>query len=203
MKHELRPIRSQSEEHKKLFSLINRVDVTSLMMAHDKQMSGKATGIDRITKVEYGENLIPNLKDLIGRMKAFKYIPQPVRRVYIPKANGKLRPLGIPAYEDRLVQSVMADILNEVYEPRFLDCSYGFRPNRSAHDVVRFINEKVMHGNFKWVVEADIKGFFDNVNHKTLTMFLANDISDPNWNWDVGAEFRISIKKPELQGLRP
>lgn len=181
MKHELKPIRSQSEEHKKLFSLINRVDVASLMMAHDKQMSGKATGIDRITKEEYGENLIPNLKDLIGRMKAFKYIPQPVRRVYIPKANGKLRPLGIPAYEDRLVQSVMADILNEVYEPRFLDCSYGFRPNRSAHDVVRFINEKVMHGNFKWVVEADIKGFFDNVNHKTLMMFLANDISDPNF----------------------
>ena len=69
----------------------------------------------------------------------------------------------------------------QVYEPRFLDYSYGFRPNRSAHDVVRFINEKVMHGNFKWVVEADIKGFFDNVNHKTLMMFLANDISDPNF----------------------
>ena len=181
MEHDLMPIRSQSEKHKRLFTLINRVDVSNLMMAHDKQMSGKAAGVDGVTKEKYGENLISNLKDLVARMKAFKYIPQPVRRTYIPKANGKLRPLGIPAYEDRLVQSVMAGILNDVYEPRFLDCSYGFRPNRSAHDAVRFINESVMHGNYKWVVEADIKGFFDNVDHKTLMMFLEHDIGDPNF----------------------
>lgn len=181
MEHDLMPIRSQSEKHKQLFTLINRVDVSNLMMAHDKQMSGKAVGVDGVTKEKYEENLIPNLKDLVARMKAFKYIPQPVRRTYIPKANGKLRPLGIPAYEDRLVQSVMAGILNDVYEPRFLECSYGFRPNRSAHDAIRFINENLMHGNYKWVVEADIKGFFDNVDHKTLMMFLEHDIGDPNF----------------------
>ena len=181
MKQDLMPIRSQSEKHERLFSLINRVDVASLMMAHDKRVLGKAADVDRVTKEEYGANLIPNLKGLIERMKAFKYIPQPVRRVYIPKGNGKLRPLGIPAYEDKLVQSVMADILSDVYEPRFLDCSYGFRPGRSAHDAIRFINQQVMFGNFKWVVEADIKGFFDNVDHKILMLFLKHDIGDPNF----------------------
>ena len=83
--------------------------------------------MDKVTKEEYGENLQENLEDLLSRMKRFSYSPQTVRRGDIPKANGKKRPLGIPRYEDKLVQGVMAGILNEVYEPRFLDCSYGFR----------------------------------------------------------------------------
>ena len=163
MEHELKGIRDLSIKYERLNTLINRVDAASLLIAHDKQSRRKAVGVDRVTKDQYAQNLIGNVKDLIGRMKRFEYKPQPVRRTYIPKANGKLRPLGIPTYEDKLVQAVMADILNDVYEPRFLDCSYGFRENRGAHDIVRRINRAVMFEGVNYVLEADIKGFFDNL----------------------------------------
>lgn len=181
MEHALKPIRYQSEKHKKLTTLINRINARSLWEAHVKQERRKATGVDGVTKDEYAKELPENLQSLVERMKRLDYIPQPVRRTYIPKANGKLRPLGIPAYEDKLVQSVMADILNEVYEPRFLSCSYGFRPERSAHDVVRGINQAVMTRHVNYVLEADIRGFFDNLDQKWLIKFLEHDIADRNF----------------------
>lgn len=134
-----------------------------------------------MTKELYAEHLMSNLENLVDRMKRFEYIPKPAKRVYIPKPNGKLRPLGLPAYEDRLVQKVMADILIELYEPRFLDCSYGFRPGRSAHDVIRYIDSTVMHKGVNYVLEADIKGFFDNLDQDWLMKFLQHDISDKNF----------------------
>jgi len=160
---------------------MNRVNEASIKEEHRKQARKKATGVDGVTKAEYGERLDENVKDLIVRMKRFSYKPQPVRRAYIPKANGKLRPLGIPAYEDRLVQGVMADVLSDIYEERFLDCSYGFRPKRNCHDVVRYINQTIMTRKVNYVLEADIKGFFDNVDHDWLMQFLAHDIADKNF----------------------
>lgn len=131
--HELKEIRYQSRTYARLETLMNRVNETSIKEAHRKQIQNKAVGVDGVTKAEYNEKLNKNVADLINRMKKFSYKPQPVRRVYIPKADGKLRPLGIPAYEDRLVQSVMAEILIDIYEERFLDYSYGFRADRNAH----------------------------------------------------------------------
>lgn len=157
------------------------VNEQSLMVEHRKQSRRKATGIDGVDKAQYDENAEENIRGLVERMKKFQYKPLPVRRTYIPKANGKLRPLGIPAYEDRLVQGVMANALNEVYEARFLDCSYGFRPERSAHDVVRYINQTIMIHRVNYVLEADIKGFFDNVDHEWLMKFLEHDIQDKNF----------------------
>ena len=181
MEHELKDIRYQSQTHKKLLSLINRVNPTSLMIAHEKQKRQKAAGVDGVVKTDYDEHEEDKVVALTKRMKAFEYVPRPVRRTYIPKTNGKLRPLGIPAYEDKLVQSVMADILRDVYEPRFLDCSYGFRPGRGAHDVLREIDRRVMKGRVNYVLEADIRGFFDNLDQKWLMKFLEHGIADRNF----------------------
>ena len=181
MEHELKGIRYQSEKYAKLTTLINRVNEESLKEAHCRQKVGKAAGVDGMTKEEYERNLGENIKALVSRMKNFKYIPQPVRRTYIPKPNGKMRPLGIPAYEDRLVQSVMAEILSDVYEPRFLDCSYGFRPSRGAHNAVKYINQTIMTKKVNYVLDADIKGFFDNLDQKWLMKFLEHDIADKNF----------------------
>ncbi len=119
------------------------VNADALLAEHQKQSRRKATGIDNVTKDEYGANITQNIAYLLERMKLYQYRPQPVRRTYIPKGNGKLRPLGISAYEDKLVQGAMVNILSDIYEGIFLDCSYGFRPGRSCHDVVREINESV------------------------------------------------------------
>ena len=181
MEHELKDIRYQSRTYKRLETLMNRVNEETIKEEHRKQQKKKASGIDGVTKDEYGKELDKNVGELILRMKKLSYKPQPVRRTYIPKANGKLRPLGIPAYEDKLVQGVMAGILSDVYEERFLDCSHGFRPGRSAHDVVRYINQTIMTKRANYVLEADIKGFFDNVDHDWLMKFLEHDIADRNF----------------------
>ena len=180
MENERKDIRYQVMKGYKPTSLIHLVNKETLKEQHKKQICGKASGIDKITKEEYEANLEANLDCLISRMKKFSYKPLPVRRTYIPKLNGKLRPLGIPAYEDKLVQGAIADILNEIYECKFLDCSYGFRPGRNCHQAIREINQRIMINKVKYILDADIKGFFDNVNHEWLMKFLAHDIGDKN-----------------------
>ncbi|WP_270512857.1 reverse transcriptase domain-containing protein, partial [Holdemanella biformis] len=165
-----------SKRHPKLETLMYRVDKESLLRQHRLQKKDKAPGTDMVTKEVYQENLNENIDDLMHRLKSFSYKPQPVRRVEIDKGNGKKRPLGIPVYEDRLVQGAMADILSDVYEPRFLDCSYGFRPKRSTHDAIKVINDTIMYKKVNYILDCDIKGFFDNVNHEWLMKFLRNDI---------------------------
>lgn len=174
-------IREQSAKYSRVQNLMRNVNEETLMSEHRKQSRRKAVGADGVSKEQYDENAEGNIKELVQRMRKFQYKPKPVKRVYIPKANGKQRPLGLPCYEDKLVQGVMANILNDVYEPRFLDCSYGFRENRSAHDVVKLINQTIMRQKVNYVLEADIKGFFDNVDHDWLMKFLEHDIDDKNF----------------------
>ena len=181
MATKLNEIRQLSRRYPKLQTLINYVNYENLKDEHKRQTSDRAVGIDGVTKQMYGEHLDENLNNLLTKMKAFKYKPQPVRRTYIPKANGKLRPLGIPSYEDKLVQGVMARVLNEVYEPRFLDCSYGFREGRSVHDAIREVNQTIMTKKVNYILDSDIKGYFDNVNHNWLIKFLEHDIEDKNF----------------------
>ena len=140
--------------------------------------SNKAPGIDGVRKTDYAKELETKIQNLSSRLRRGGYRPQPVRRVFIPKASGGRRPLGIPTFEDRIVQDRMNRILQAIWEPEFLDCSYGFRPGRGAHDALRRVDQIVMQERTAWVVEADIKGFFTNVDHRWLIRFLEHRIAD-------------------------
>ncbi len=131
-------------------------------------------------KDDYAEGLDARLEDSVGRIRRLGYRPQPVRRIYIPKGDGRYRPLGMPSFEDRLVQDRLSRILQAIWEPEFCDCSFGFRPGRSAHDALRRVAEIITNGGTQWVVEADIKGFFDHLSHAHLMRFLEHRIADPN-----------------------
>lgn len=165
----------------KFTSLVHLLDEENLKRCHHELPAGKATGIKQITKEEYGENLDENIAKLVEKMKRKSYKPTPVRRTYIAKAGSKMkRPLGIPDHEDKIVQRGIAKILNAIYEPIFLDCSFGFRPNRSCHDALKILNVYIEERPTNFVVDVDIKGFFDNVSHEWMMKFLEHKIVDRN-----------------------
>lgn len=137
-----------------------------------------ATGVDRVSVREYEENLQGNIKNLVERLRGKRYRAKLIRRVYIPKGDGKRRPLGIPATEDKLLQTGVARILTAIFEQDFLDFSYGYRPNRSARDAVQDVTSTLYWERFSYVVDADIKGFFDNINHDWLIRMLEQRIDD-------------------------
>lgn len=156
------------------------IDAQALMKSHREMKPGKATGVDGITKETYEANLEANVENLEKRLKQKSYRPQPARRTYIPKDEKSMRPLGIPAYEDKLVQNALKKVLEAIYEQDFMDFSYGFRPERSMHDALRKLTEIIQYGKINYVVDADIKGFFNHVDHEWLIKFLDLRIGDPN-----------------------
>jgi RNA-directed DNA polymerase len=137
-------------------SLAHLINEEMLQTCHRAMNGKKVSGVDEVTKEEYGMNLDSNIKDLISRMKRQAYKPQEVRRVYIPKpGSDKKRPLGILAYEDKLVQTALVMILNAVYEQDFLECSFGFRPKRGCHDALKVLNKILNRKEINYVVDAD------------------------------------------------
>ena len=141
----------------------------------------RASGIDGVSWKEYGKQLDENLDDLVTRMKAKRYKPQPSKRVYIPKNDHETRPLGLPSLEDKVVQKGIARILGAIYEADFLDCSYGFRPGRDCHKALNVVDKTIMTRSINHVIEADIRKFFDKVSHEWLMKFLAHRIKDPSF----------------------
>jgi len=141
----------------------------------------RASGIDGVSWKEYGKKLDENLNNLVARMKAKRYKPQPVKRVYIPKNEHEKRPLGLPALEDKIVQKGISRILEAIYEADFLNCSYGFRPARNCHQAINAVDKTIMAKPINHVIEADIKGYFDNVSHDWMMKFLQVRIKDPSF----------------------
>lgn len=171
--------KARNEPEFKFTSLFHLMDAELLRGCFAQLRGDAAAGIDGKTKADYAENLEANLTALVGHLHRMGYRPQAVRRVYIPKpGSDKVRPLGIPALEDKLVQAGMTRILEQIYEQEFIEDSYGFRPKRGCHDALRALSETVESGRIEWIVEADIKGFFDNVDHDWLMRFLERRIGD-------------------------
>jgi group II intron reverse transcriptase/maturase len=160
-------------------SLYHLMDTELLRGCFKRLRPNAAAGIDRVTKAEYAENLEANLAELVKKLHRMGYRPQAVRRRYIPKPGStRQRPLGIPTMESKLVQAGLVRILEQIYEQDFLDCSYGFRPGRSCHDALRALSHAVEDSKVNWIVEADIKGFFDSVDHEWMMKFLGHRIGD-------------------------
>lgn len=157
--------------------LINR---ELLRDCHEKMDGKKAIGIDGITKEEYGRNLEENLENLEGRLRKKSYKPQPARIVEIPKDNGKMRPISIYCYEDKLVQEALRRVLEAVFEPQFYDEMMGFRPNRGCHKAIRKLNVMLERRPTNYVLDADIRSYFQTIDHEWAVKLVETRIKDPN-----------------------
>ena len=164
-------------------SLYHLINADLLRECHNDLDGDKAAGVDNVTKAEYEANLEDNLYDLVERLKRKNYKPQPSLRVYIPKADGKMRPLGMAAYEDKLVQSALGRILMAVYEPKFRNSMFGYRPNLGQHDALKELHRQIESGKTNYVVDADVKGFFNNMTHERILELIGFRIADPNILW--------------------
>jgi RNA-directed DNA polymerase len=153
-------------------------NLETLRMAYFSLKREAAPGVDGETWRHYGEELEANLRDLSERLKRGAYRAKPVRRVYIPKADGRQRPLGVTALEDKIVQRAAVEVLNAIYETDFLGFSYGFRPGRSPHQALDALYTGLLTRKVNWVLDLDIKGFFDGLSHEWLVKFVEHRIAD-------------------------
>lgn len=160
-------------------SLSHHIDIEWLEAAFRSTRKDGAPGVDGLLAAEYGQRLGENLQSLLDRAKSGEYRAPPVRRVHIPKGDGKeTRPIGIPTFEDKVLQRAVAMVLESVYEQDFMDCSYGFRPGRSAHQALEALREQLVEMRGGWVVEVDIRKFFDTLDHGRLREVLAKRVRD-------------------------
>jgi RNA-directed DNA polymerase len=159
-------------------SLHHVIDMEWMQEAYRQTRKDGAAGIDGVTAQAYEANLEVNLQDLLDRIRSGRYVAPPVRRAYIPKADGSQRPLGIPTYEDKVAQRAIAMLLEPIYEQDFLTCSYGFRPGRSAHEALHALRTAFMAQGLRWVLDIDIVKYFDSISHSNLRCFLDRRVTD-------------------------
>ena len=185
--------RAQREPEGRFHALAHLMDVSALERAFHRLRKDAAVGVDGVTKEAYGKALGANLADLHGRLKSKRYRHQALRRVHIPKDKGQWRPIGISALEDKIVQGAVREVLEAVYEQDFLDCSYGFRPKRSAHDAVRALDRVVHQGKVRWILEADIVSFFDSLDRTKLEEMLQIRVADGSLMRLIGKCLHVGV----------
>ena len=186
---------SKEQPKTKFTSIYHLINKELLVQCHKELDGNKAVGIDRMTKDMYNANLEENIKDLVTRLKNKAYKPAPALRVYIPKGNGKMRPLGISIYEDKIVQLSLKKLLEAIYEPKFKDNMFGFRPNIGCHQAIKYVRKEIMSRRINYIVDADIKGFFDHIDHEWAVRFIESHIKDPNITRLVRRMLKAGIMK--------
>jgi len=189
--------RAKRNPEERILSLASLLDEQLLKESYEKLRIGAAVGVDGVTKEAYGRNLEENIAGLYERMRMWKWRHDPIRRVEIPKGNGKTRPLGISTTESKIVQQGLTMVLTAIYEPVFKDFSYGFRPGRSAHDAVRRLNREVHEKNINWIIDADISSYFDTIDRKQLKSFMERRIADKDFMRLVGKCLHVGVLEGE------
>src|SRR5664279_4365918 len=169
---------ARQDKEARFTALLHHVDVDRLRSAYRAIRPQAAPGVDTVTWADYGQDLEDNLRDLHARLHAGRYRAKPSRRVYIPKADGRLRPLGIATLEDKIVQRAVVEVLNAVYEVDFRGFSYGFRPGRKPHDALDALTVAITDRQVNWVLDADIRDFFGQLDHSWLRKFVRHRIAD-------------------------
>jgi len=195
--------KAYTHKHHRFGDLYRRLNRDVLRLSFFRLRKNAASGVDGVTFQEYERHLESNLADLEGRLKRKAYRARLVRRTYIPKGNGKVRPLGIPVLEDKLLQMAVTQILLAIYEMDFLPCSYGYRPGVSAHDAIKALSNELQFGGHHFVVEADIKGFFDNIQWEWLERMLAQRIVDGAFLNLIRKWLRAGILEEDGQVIHP
>lgn len=185
--------RAKTEPEGRFHSLAHLVDVAALTRAYQRMRKDAAVGVDGITKEHYGLALEENLRGLHQRLVSKQYRHQPIRRVHIPKDGGKTRPIGISAFEDKLVQDAVREVLEAIYEQDFLDCSFGFRPGRRAHDAIRVLDQIAHRGQVSWILEADIVSFFDSLDRTKLKELLQIRVADGSLMRLIGKCLHVGV----------
>lgn len=186
---------SNQDSTKEFQCLMHLFNEESLIECYHNLDKNKAVGIDGVTKEEYGKNLEGNIKEIIVRMKNMAYRPGPVREVLIPKEGkpGAKRPLGISNLEDKIVQMMMQRVLESIYEPIFLECSYGFRPGKGCHDAIKALQNHLYQSNVQTIIDIDLKNFFGTIDHKTLETILSEKVKDPRFMRYINRMFKSGV----------
>ena len=195
--------KARSDKHhrfRNLFGLLNETSLTSCWQRVNKKA---AIGVDRVSAWTYAKDLAGNVRNLVDRLKRGSYRAKLVRRCHIPKEGGKTRPLGIPAVEDKLLQTTAARVLDAIFEEDFLSCSWGYRPGRDVREAVRTLTQELQFGCYGYVVDLDIRGFFDHIDHDWLLKMLEQRVDDEPFVKLIGKWLKAGVLETDGKVLHP